>query len=347
MTDYVTDPALLNELNGTSAQESTPTTQPVDQNYITDPELVSQLNQGYVNDAELLKQLNGPVAPTGENLVQSAVQTALPAVSASIGPTGLPELAKDVTKAVAPVATNAVKNAVAGYAKNPMGAVADAVLLHGGMPPLYGTYKSLQGGYDAFKAAKEIAGNLNEVFSRYAPGTAEQATKWISALKPEDTVKFYEAAQKDGLDKALKNFKAPGYIGEEAAAALNATKSAIPTTMGKVGQFAAPFARGAGKLLGPAGLAMNAYDAAQFAREAQLGERLARGEGKLAEQTFHNMVNKNTSGYQPSAQEAKNLLDSGDERTINIYGGRQKLQSIANPNAFNSGYAQQLNSLGR
>jgi hypothetical protein len=59
------------------------------------------------------------------------------------------------------------------------------------------------------------------------------------------------------------------------------------------------------------------------------------------------MVNKNTSGYQPSAQEAQNLLASGDERTINIYGGRQKLQQIANPNAFNSGYAQQLNSLGR
>jgi hypothetical protein len=345
MTDYVTDPALLNELNGTSSQESAPT-QPVDQNYVTDPELVSQLNQGYVNDAELLKQLNGPVAPTGDNLVQSAVQTALPAMYAP-GATGVKELAKDVYGAVAPVASNAVKNAAASYAKNPLGAVADAVLLHGGLPPVYGTVKGVQGGYDAFKTAKAIAGNLNEVFSRYAPGTADEAAKWVSALKPEDTVKFYEAAQKEGLDKALKNFKAPGYLGEEASAALNATKSAIPTTMSKIGQVVGPVARVVGKIAGPAGLAMNAYDAAQFAREADLGGRLARGEGKIAQQTFNNMVNKNTSGYQPSAQEAKNLLDSGDERTINIYGGRQKLQSIANPNAFNSGFAQQLNTLGR
>jgi hypothetical protein len=48
-----------------------------------------------------------------------------------------------------------------------------------------------------------------------------------------------------------------------------------------------------------------------------------------------------------SAQEARNLLASGDERTINIYGGRAKLQAIANPNALNSGYAQELKRLGR
>ena len=53
------------------------------------------------------------------------------------------------------------------------------------------------------------------------------------------------------------------------------------------------------------------------------------------------------TGYVPNAQEARNILSSGDERMINLYGGRARLQAIANPNAINSGYAQELNRLGR
>ena len=85
----------------------------------------------------------------------------------------------------------------------------------------------------------------------------------------------------------------------------------------------------------------------KFAQQQQLGQRLAQGEGRLAQQAFRNLVNQNVSGYVPSAQEARNLLASGDERTINIYGGRQRLNAIANPNAINSGYAQELRTLGR
>jgi hypothetical protein len=349
MTNYVTDPDLLNELNGApSSKESAPQSS-ADQGYVTDPALLTELNKGYVTDEELLKQLqSGPVEPTGDNLAQTAVQTALPAMYTP-GATGLGELAKDVTKAVAPVAANAAKGAIAGYAKNPLGAVTDAVLLHGGMPPVYGTYKSIQGGWNAIQAAKQVATNLGEMFSQYAPGSVDQAVKWVNALKPEDTIKFYEAAQKDGLDKTLKNFKAPDYLSKEAATALNATKDAIPSTFSKIGRVVGPIARTLGKVAGPAGLAMNAYDAAEFAREADLGGRLARGEGKLAPQAYKGLLNQNVSGYTPTAQEARNILDSGDERTINIYGGRLKLTGLASsgPNAVNSGYAQQLKTLGR
>jgi hypothetical protein len=245
--------------------------------------------------------------------------------------------------------SNAVKNSIASYVKNPLGAVADVALMGAGLPPAYGPVKGLEGGYDAIKSAKQVAMNLNEAFGRYAPGTADEAAKWVSALKPEDSVKFYEAAQKDGLDKALKNFKAPDYLGKEATAALNATKSAVPSTINKIGQAVGPVARAVGKVAGPAGLAMNAYDAGQMARETQLGERLAGGEGKRAEQAFKGMLNKNVSGYQPSPQEAQNILASGDERMINMYGGRLRLTGLAStgPNAINSGYSQQLNTLGR
>ena len=90
-------------------------------------------------------------------------------------------------------------------------------------------------------------------------------------------------------------------------------------------------------------------DAAKFAQEAELGKRLARGEGKLAPQVFRGLVNQNISGYTPTPQEAQNLLDSGDERTINIYGGRLKLQGLASPgpNAVKSGFDQELTNLAR
>jgi hypothetical protein len=347
MSNYVTDEELLKQLNGETAKTE-PAPASADQGYVTDPELVQQLNEGYVTDPDLMAQLqNGPVEPTGGDLIKSAVGAVAPALSASIGPTGLPELAKSVGKAAAPVVSNAVKNTIASYAKNPIGAVADVALMGAGLPPAYGPVKGLEGGYDAIQSAKQVFTNVSQSLSKYPPETVEKAMKWINVLTPEDADKFAKLAEKDGIDKALKNFKAPEYFGEKATAALKATKDAVPSNFSKLGQVFGPVARAVGKVAGPAGIAMNAYDAGQMARETQLGERLARGEGKRAEQAFNNMVNKNISGYQPSPQEAKNLLDSGDERTINIYGGRKRLMELANPNAINSGYAQQLKALGK
>jgi hypothetical protein len=62
-----------------------------------------------------------------------------------------------------------------------------------------------------------------------------------------------------------------------------------------------------------------------------------------------NAVANVATGYTPNPQEAQNILASGDERMINMYGGRLKLKGLASPgpNAFNSGFAQQLNTMGR
>jgi len=126
--------------------------------------------------------------------------------------------------------------------------------------------------------------------------------------------------------------------------------------MSRAGQLASQYAPAmraglgmAGRVAGPAGLAMGAYDAGQMARETDLGGRLAGGQGQRAQQASTNMLNRNVSGYTPNPQEAQNILASGDERTINMYGGRLKLQGLASPgpNAFNSGFAQQLNRMGR
>jgi hypothetical protein len=141
----------------------------------------------------------------------------------------------------------------------------------------------------------------------------------------------------------------------EAQMAAQAARTAAPaeaSMMARAGQMASQYAPAmraglgmAGRLAGPAGLAYSAYQAAP--ELAAAGQQLNLGQ---AQQRMRQAQQAPLSMPTPaplSAQEANNLLASGDERTINIYGGRQKLMAVANPNALNSGFAQQLNRMGR
>ena len=99
-------------------------------------------------------------------------------------------------------------------------------------------------------------------------------------------------------------------------------------TPGYIAGAIGPALRGVSRVAGPIGMGLNIYDAAKFAREAELGKRLANGEAARAPEAYRELLNQNVSNYQVSPQEATNLLASGDERTINIYGGRKKLQEV-------------------
>ena len=109
------------------------------------------------------------------------------------------------------------------------------------------------------------------------------------------------------------------------------------------GKIAAPVAR----VAGPIGLGYSAAEAYPYLQQAEIGQRTKSGEvGQMVKAATKAALAMPTPAPL-SPEEARNLLASGDERTINIYGGRQKLSAIANPNAINSGYARQLNILGR
>jgi hypothetical protein len=255
------------------------------------------------------------------NAIQSAVQTAAPATYVS-GPTGLPELAKDVGQ-------NFLKPAVQGlgtYAKNPLNVLADIGLAHAGVPPGAIAAKKM---YDAYKTAHQVVGGLNDMLSKLPAGTAEAARPFIEELRPADVTKLSDAIKANGLDKAIKEFQIPEYLGKEAVDSFGALKGAIPTVGQKVMGVAGPILRGASKIAGPAGLAMNAYDAAQYAQAAELGKRLANGQGGIAQQTFRNVQHNIGSQYQLQPQEAANVLASGDAATINLYGGPERLNQIA------------------
>ena len=84
--------------------------------------------------------------------------------------------------------------------------------------------------------------------------------------------------------------------------------------------------RGAGRLAGPIGLGMNAYDAAQYAQEAELGNRLAQGQGQTAEQNFRGL---NTPINGPiSPDEAQALLENGSPRDIEAAGGQARINAL-------------------
>ena len=253
---------------------------------------------------------------------QAKPETIVAPQFAVTGATGLPELAKDIGQGV-------VKPALQGlgtYAKNPLNILADVGMAHLGVPPLAAAKQM----YETYKGVKNIAGNLNEILSKLPAEAVSGAESFVKDLKPADVNKLHESIMSKGLDKAIKEFEAPSYLSKEAAEGFGILKGAIPTMGQKIMGVAGPILRGAGKIAGPAGLAMNAYDAAEFARQAQLGPRLAQGQAQVAPQQFKNLsINQNVSGYTPSPQEAANILSSGDQHTINVYGGAERLNQIA------------------
>ena len=277
----------------------------------------------------------GPVAPESTAGALGAVAPAITG-AAYAAETGLPQLARDVGQAVGKPAMQAV----GGYLKNPINVLTDVALAHMGAPPVAAAKKV----YDAYQGAKQVVSGLGEAFSKVPEET-------LNKLKPAINLIESKIPNIPTSPAEFKNYRLPPELAGDAklAAALKEVQSAVPGTLDKVGRVVGPLARGAGRVLGPAGMALNVYDAAKFAQEAELGKRLARGEGKLAPQVFRGLVNQNISGYTPTPQEAQNLLDSGDERTINIYGGRLKLQGLASPgpNAVKSGFDQELTNLAR
>lgn len=173
-----------------------------------------------------------------------------------------------------------------------------------------------------------------------APAAAPQAAPQTVRVAPAPTAPAQAAqAVAPEVEAAAQAAKAAAPAAEAGGGIL----SRMTPYLQGLGKIAAPVAR----VAGPAGAALTAAEAYPYLQQAQVGERTKSGEvGKMVKSaTKMALAMPTPAPLTPT--EAQNLLASGDERTINIYGGRAKLQAIANPNALNSGYAQELNRLGR
>ena len=265
------------------------------------------------------------------NAVAAAVEAVAPAVTAMAygAPTGLGQLGSNVAQAAQPM-VQAGRTALQGYAASPGKAIVDVGAAHLGLPPPYAAYEGFQGARNLVSGAKQTVGNLADMFSKLPPGTDRVAAPFVNALKPADQAKFISLANTEGLEKAFKTYQAPAYMAPEAVQSLNATRSAFPSTMQKVGQavggVAGPVLRGAARVAGPVGMGMSVYDAGSMARETGLGERLQQGQGSRAEQAFRAGPVQTYQGPQLDAQQAQRVLQSGSARDIRYFGGEDNLR---------------------
>ena len=124
----------------------------------------------------------------------------------------------------------------------------------------------------------------------------------------------------DLLDKTAKKGRGKGARGRGKAGKL-----------GKLGKLS-KFTKAGGRILGPVGLLLGAYEASKYLKEVNYGDRMAKGQGQLAEQAFKNK-NTNFSHVELTQQQAMDILSQPDSpgrtRDIASYGGLERLQQIA------------------
>ena len=265
---------------------------------------------------------NAPVAKTGLAAIAPVAET-----TAGTGP-GLTNVARGVGNAVmesAPAAMTAIKN----YFAHPIANIGVDLASHiVGVPPVMAAKSALPvigSIYDKYKSAINNLGSITPSAEKVIQNSGIFLDNIVTPGELRD-IKTQLASGKN-----LNNFELPKRLAgiPEAEAFKAAIKSGAPGIGEKILGTVAPVARTAARVAGPAGMAYNLYQGGEMARQTQLGQRLAEGQAQIAPQSAQNMqLNTNTSGYQPTAQEAANLLQSGDQRTQAIYGGVQRLQQL-------------------
>lgn len=288
--------------------------------YVTDPEVLAQLNGGstseYVTDPALLAQLNAEAPQPG-----GAAPQFYPTGAGATMPPGAGQFARDVGTMAQPIGQFAKS-----YASKPGLAVMD--LLAGSMlgAPPKATVEGAAAIGETYKNVQDYLGKSGQfkpppLAPMTGPGVDElaQAAKINQAIGPEGLAN----AMKPGATMPTQVPVAGGPAAQEGANFIqNLAKKFAP-----MARAVAPVLNTVGRVAGPAGLAYNAYEGAQFAQDAELGKRLAGGEGRLAQTAFRNM---NTQyGAPVTREQAITVLQSGNPRDIAAFGGEQKLRAIA------------------
>jgi hypothetical protein len=320
------------------------------------------------SDAEIQAYLQGSTPQTTSapkpsmEPAAAVVQTALPA-GVVPGPTGMAQLGKDAVQVARPMMTNVAdvaKGVGTSYAKAPIKGVVDAAAAYMMFPPPFATAESVSSLYDKYKAAKQgvqmgqqilSASDRIPVLNAQGQPVVDAAGNPVTKPASRDAFRAMQDIGGPELKAKLSNLwgKNTGGAGnaaiqswlksEEAAQYLKnpAFREAadeflgkVPSAMQQVGKVVGPLARGAGRVLGPAGLALNAYDAQQYAEASKLGERLAQGQGQQAPQAFRNMNVPYGQGFTNTMtpDQAQAVLESGNERDITAFGGRDKLSEL-------------------
>jgi hypothetical protein len=254
------------------------------------------------------------------------------------GATGLGQMGRDVAAAArtarVPI-TQGVTTAAARY----MGAqgarpLIDIAALSMGSPiPPVATLETARGVAaglkDLARGAKEMGDYLSKFPAEAAETLRPAITTFADNLNEAEYAKFKAQADKVGVERAIRDFKIPDRLKnvESFTGAVKQMKEITPPSIAR--QIAGPLARGALKVAGPVSLAYDVAQAYPYYQAANAPERMASGEvGRQVSQARSAMLSQPTPAPL-TPQEAANLLASGDRRTIDIYGGVNKLLETA------------------
>jgi hypothetical protein len=237
------------------------------------------------------------VNPTGPGLASQLGGTALGQEAS--------QMAANAGRIAKPFAT-AGSTLLNSYVTNPITKLApDLAAVSMGVPPPNATSKALGATQGAFNVARSLPGGPGVSIAPPAPPGAAQVSS---------NPMLAEMAARQAA----------------AEAETMANRSVIQKiAMSKVMQMAAPALNTAAKVAGPAGLAYNAYEAGNMARDTQLGERLAQGQGQAAPQAFAQRNPVYGNNKQITADQARSILSSGSQRDIQAFGGTDFLRKRA------------------
>lgn len=232
-----------------------------------------------------------------------------PGIGPQLAQTQVGQMAVNAGKIMQPYATAASK-VLGQYASNPLTKLApDLAAMAAGVPPPIASAQALGATQGAYNVARQITqgGGLPKVA---AAATAPTPAQVAGNPMLSEMAARQAAAQAEQL----------------------ANRSIIQKlAMSKVMQTAAPVLNTAGRIAGPAGMAYNMYEAGQMARDTQLGERLAQGQGQQAQQSFRQMNVPYGQGFTQTitADQARAVLASQNPRDIEAMGGMDFLRKKA------------------
>jgi hypothetical protein len=291
-------------------------------------------------------QTTGPVAPSEGSLLGAVA----PAVTGySMGPTGMKELGQAVRAGASPYITG-VKEGLGKtmdvYKARPiMAPLIDAVgVATMGVPPIAGGQQAL-GAYEKFNAAKQGAQAAGQVLSQGAPTTTPvMGLPTTETIKPfgemrtaagansELGMKLKTLYESSGGNNAVRSFlnstegRAAMAANPQFAQQAQQYLKAVPTYGQQAMKVVSPLLKSAARVAGPVGMAANLYEAAPYLEQAGPEASSGRAQNRMAE--AQRMMLSRPTPQPLSPQEASNLLQSDDQRTINIYGGRANLEAL-------------------
>jgi hypothetical protein len=328
---YITDPELLEKLNGSAKSASS--------DYVSDPALLEQLNSGATT----------PATNLGTDKTIGATAMTAGAIAPTVTGIGFDQPvgfnAQAVKQGLSPM-IEAVPKTLGIYSSKPVAGIADVAAIAMGLPPPVAAF---QGGKGIMALPGAIGATTSEigkitsqspmmtspVSGNQYPSSVPAYREIQRAVGPEAAQRMSEAYAKGGNNAVLKYLDSAPEVrammsSDDFARLYDSYRGAVPSKMAQVGKVVGPVVRGAARVLGPVGMAADVYQAQQFAEESQLGPRLAQGQGQTAPNAFRSMNVPYGQGFTNTMtpDQASAVLQSGSDRDIQAFGGRDYLSEL-------------------